>query len=37
MKIVIDIDIEAIVREEIRAYIKENLVINNIKKWIKRG
>ena len=30
MKIEIDIDIEAIVREEIRNYIKENLVINNV-------
>jgi len=30
MKIEIDIDIEAIVREEIRSYIKENLVINNV-------
>jgi hypothetical protein len=35
MKIVIDIDIEAIVREEIRAYIKENLVINNIKNTVE--
>ena len=30
MKIEIDIDIEAIVREEIRSYIKDNLVINNV-------
>ena len=30
MKIEIEIDIEAIVREEIRNYIKENLVINNV-------
>jgi len=30
MKIEIDIDIEEIVREEVRTYIKENLIINNI-------
>ena len=30
MKIEINIDVEAIVREEIRAYVRENLVINNI-------
>lgn len=31
MQIVIDIDIEAIVRDEIRAFIQANLVINNVK------
>lgn len=30
MKIEINIDIEAIVREEIRNYVKENIVINNV-------
>ena len=30
MKIEIDIDIEAIIRQEIRAYIQENLIINNV-------
>jgi hypothetical protein len=36
MKITIDIDIETIVREEIRNYIKENLVINNISQTVVR-
>ena len=30
MKIEINIDIEAIVREEVRAYIRDNIVINNV-------
>lgn len=30
MQIVVNIDVEAIVREEIRAYVRENLVINNV-------
>lgn len=37
MKIEIEIDIEAIVREEIRAYVKENIVIRDVSSGVKIG